>query len=63
MAEFYSATVRSSDRFRGYFVSGIHKGRLGENAPLRKKHGAVRANGVRKPLGRKREIRQANPAG
>ena len=25
MAEFYSATVRSSDRFRGYFVSGIHK--------------------------------------
>ena len=24
MAEFYSATVRSSDRFRGYFVSGIH---------------------------------------
>ena len=28
MAEFYSATVRSSDRFRGYFVSGIHKRRM-----------------------------------
>ena len=39
------------------------QGRLGENAPLRKKHGAVRANGVRKPPERKREITQANPAG
>ena len=45
------------------FRARVQEGRLGENAPLRKKHGAVRANGVRKPLGRKREIRQANPAG
>ena len=30
MAEFCSATVRSSDRFRGYFVSGIHTARLGK---------------------------------
>ena len=34
-----------------------------QNAPLRKKHGTVRANGVRKPPERKRKIKQANPAG
>ena len=33
------------------------------NNTLRKKHGTVRANGIRKPPERKRKIKQANPAG
>ena len=45
------------------FRARVQEGRLGENAPLPKKHGAVRANGVRKPPERKRKITQANPAG
>ena len=45
------------------FRARIREGGLKENTPLRKKHGAVRVNGVRKPPERKRKIRQANPAG
>ena len=45
------------------FRARVQEGRLGENAPLPKKHGAVRANGVRKPPERKRIITQANSAG
>ena len=45
------------------FRARVQEGRLGENAPLPMKPGAVRANGVRKSPERKRKITQALPGG
>ena len=52
-AEFCSATVRSSDRFRGYFVSGIHTERRDARAAPRSRLPSVRGRSFHPPCTRR----------